>query len=106
LGRAHRFLIASIVRKPRGGRDVGNIAYGYRLAADGSHLEPEPHEQAVIAMIQHLRERRRTLRAIAAELNATGLRTRRGTAWRLEHIARILGSQGPTKRRSLQILRS
>jgi DNA invertase Pin-like site-specific DNA recombinase len=65
------------------GQRIGNIAYGYRLAADGCHLEPEPHEQAVIAKIRHLRERRRTVRAIAADLNATGLRTRRGTAWRL-----------------------
>jgi DNA invertase Pin-like site-specific DNA recombinase len=86
------------------GQRVGNIAYGYRLAADGSHLEPEPHEQAVIAKIRHLRERRRTLRAIAADLNAIGLRTRRGTAWRLEHVARILGSPGQTKR-SVQVPR-
>ncbi len=42
------------------GQRVGNIAYGYRLAADGCHLEPEPHEQAVIPEIRHLRERRRT----------------------------------------------
>jgi recombinase len=60
----------------------------------------------VIAKIRHLRERRRTLRAIAAELNTTGWRTRRGTPWRLEHIARILGSRGTTKRRSLQTPRS
>jgi site-specific DNA recombinase len=97
------------------GRRVGNIAYGYRLAADGCHLEPEPHEQAVIAKIQHLRERRRTLRAIAADLNAAGWRTHRGTAWRLEHVARILlpkpgqgafPSPSQTKRRSLQTPRA
>jgi hypothetical protein len=54
------------------GQRIGNIAYGYRLAADGRHLEPEPHEQAVIAKIRNLRDRRRTLRTIAADLNSHG----------------------------------
>jgi recombinase len=104
----HRLLIAPVRHGgPQGfkGKRVGNLAYGYRLDADGCHLEPEPHEQTVIAKIRHLRDRRRTLRAIAADLNATGLRTRSGTSWRLEHVARILGSQGQAKRRSLQIPR-
>src|ERR1700694_1801020 len=33
------------------GRCVGNIAYGYRLAADGEHIEPEPSEQEALAQI-------------------------------------------------------
>ncbi len=36
------------------GRCVGNIAYGYRLAADGEH-EPEPTEQTALAQILTLR---------------------------------------------------
>jgi Recombinase len=102
----HRRLIASVRRGgPQGfsGQRVGNIAYGYRLAADGCHPEPQPHEQAVIAKIRHLRDRKHTLRAIAADLNSTGLRTRRGTAWRLEHVARILGPASQKKGRSIQI---
>src|SRR5437588_1642363 len=59
------------------GRRVGNIAYGFRLGANGVHLEPDPHEQTVLATIRGLRARRCTLRGIAAELNARGLRTRR-----------------------------
>ena len=70
---------------------VGNIAYGYRRAADGEHLEPDPQEQAVLTAIRDLRARRCTLRGIAAELNARGWRTRRASAWRLEHVARIVG---------------
>jgi hypothetical protein len=69
---------------------VGNIAYGYRLGADGEHLEPDPQEEAVLTAIHDLLARRCTLRGIAAELNALGWRTRRVTAWRLEHVARIL----------------
>jgi hypothetical protein len=71
---------------------VGNIAYGFRLAADGKQLEPDPQEQAIISAIRELRERRCTLRGIAVQLNARGLRTRRASAWRLEYVARILSS--------------
>ena len=58
-------------------------------------LEPDPAEQAVLTAIRDLRARRCTLRGIAAELNARGLRTRRASAWRLEHVARILGRLKP-----------
>jgi site-specific DNA recombinase len=76
--------------KRSNGERVGNIAYGYRLAEAGQRLEPDPSEQAVVARIHELRRRRRTLREIAATLNGHGWHTRRGSAWRHEHIARIL----------------
>src|SRR5262249_4103641 len=56
--------------KRSNGERVGNIAYGFRLGADGKQLEPDPHEQTVLSAIRELRERRCTLRGIAAELNA------------------------------------
>src|SRR5262249_22805391 len=34
--------------KKSNGQRVGNIAYGFRLAADEEHLDPDPHEQAVL----------------------------------------------------------
>jgi site-specific DNA recombinase len=38
------------LRHKRGkGERVGNIEFGYRLAADGLHLEPNPAEQAALA---------------------------------------------------------
>jgi DNA invertase Pin-like site-specific DNA recombinase len=77
--------------KKSNGHRVGNIAYGFRLGANGVHLEPDPQEEAILAAIRELRARRCTLRGIAAELNARGWRTRRATSWRLEHVARILG---------------
>jgi site-specific DNA recombinase len=76
--------------KKSNGQRVGNIAYGFRLGADGEHLEPDPQEQAVLSVIRELRERQCSLRRIAAELNARGWRTRRASPWRLEHVARIL----------------
>ena len=71
------------------GERVGNIAFGYRLAADGKHVEPDASEQAVMGEIRRLRNAGTSLRRIAAALNSRALRTRRGTAWRLEHVARI-----------------
>ena len=76
--------------KRTNGERVGNIRFGYRLSADGKHLEPEPSEQAVLQEIRQLRHHGHSMRHIAATLNREALRTRRGTAWRLEHVARIL----------------
>jgi site-specific DNA recombinase len=74
------------------GERVGNIAFGYRLAPDGVHVEPDVAEQAAIAAIRGLRASGRTLRQIAADLNQEGRRTRRGSAWRLESVARVVQS--------------
>jgi DNA invertase Pin-like site-specific DNA recombinase len=82
-------------KRSRGER-VGNIAYGFRLAGDGAHVEPDADEQAVLAEIERLRTGGASLRGIAATLGKRGLRTRRGTAWRLESVARVL-RQGVTR---------
>ena len=71
------------------GERVGNIAFGYRLAPDGKHVEPDIGEQAVLGEIRGLRGSVVSLRRIAAALNGRALKTRRGTIWRLEHVARI-----------------
>jgi DNA invertase Pin-like site-specific DNA recombinase len=76
--------------KRSNGERVGNIPYGYRLAADGRHLEQDPGEQTVLAEIRRFRREGATLRGIAAALNHRALQTRRGTAWRLESVARAL----------------
>jgi DNA invertase Pin-like site-specific DNA recombinase len=72
------------------GERVGNIAFGSRLSDDGQHLEPDAAEQAALAEIRRLRSQRTTLRGIAAALNQRDFRTRRGTPWRLESVARVL----------------
>jgi DNA invertase Pin-like site-specific DNA recombinase len=76
-------------KRSRGER-VGNVAYGFRLSHDGQHLEPDPDEQAALAEIRKLRGCGTTMRGIAFALNQGSLRTRRGTAWRLESVARVL----------------
>ena len=72
--------------KRTNGERVGNIQFGYRLGTDGKHVEPAAAEQE----IRKLRQNGHTLRGIASALNHRELQTRRGSAWRLEHVARIL----------------
>jgi DNA invertase Pin-like site-specific DNA recombinase len=76
--------------KRTSGERVGNIRFGFRLSPDGKHVEPDPGEQGVLTEIRHLRQSGHTMRSIAAALNRKLLRTRRGSAWRLEHVARII----------------
>jgi site-specific DNA recombinase len=72
------------------GECVGNIRYGYRLCADGKHVEPDMTEQRVLTEIRGLRESGKSMRGIAAILNHGAMQTHRGSDWRLEHVARIL----------------
>src|SRR5438067_8768225 len=73
----------ALSHKRRKGERVGNLRYGYRLAEDGLHVEADASEQNVLVRIRELRAGH-TLRQIAARLNEQGLRTRRGSSWRLE----------------------
>jgi site-specific DNA recombinase len=83
---------------------VGNIGFGYRLAADGVHVELDTSEQAVITEIRELRSNGRSMRNIATDLNSQGLRTRRGSEWRLESVARVVNSTGPRCATSAPVL--
>ncbi len=83
------------LRHKRGnGERVGNIAFGCRLSADDKHLEPDLAEQAAVT-VRDLRAAGHSLRRIAAALNSRGYRTRRGTQWRLESVARIVKRNSP-----------
>jgi DNA invertase Pin-like site-specific DNA recombinase len=68
--------------KRANGERVGTVPLGYRVAADGSHLEADPAEQGILARIRELKTAGYTTRQIADELNRRGFTTRRGTAWR------------------------
>jgi DNA invertase Pin-like site-specific DNA recombinase len=76
--------------KRTSGERVGNIRFGYRLSADGKHVELDSAEQDMVREIHELRRSGHSMRNIAAELNRREFRTRRGSAWRMEHVARIL----------------
>lgn len=53
----------------------------------------DSNEQAVIAAIADMRASGTSLRRIASDLNNRGLRTRRGSPWRLESIARVVAAE-------------
>jgi DNA invertase Pin-like site-specific DNA recombinase len=76
--------------KRANGERVGTIRFGYRMAADGLHLEEDPAEQDILARMQSLKATGHTTRQIAAELNRQGFTTRRGTAWRFQYVAEAL----------------
>jgi site-specific DNA recombinase len=69
---------------------VGNAPYGFRQAADKRHVEPEPGEQAILERIHRLRKTGKSLRKIADQLNRLKIRTRQGSRWRHEYVARLL----------------
>lgn len=60
------------------GRFLGQVPYGYDLAANGETLAVNPEEQGIIQHIQELRRTGRSLRAIAQELEQRGIRTKSG----------------------------
>src|SRR5262245_47710975 len=82
------------------GQRVGNIPFGSRLADDGKRLEPDAAELAALQEIRRIRGEGTSLRGIAAALNGRAYRTRRGTAWRLESVARIVKQRSQARLRA------
>ena len=76
--------------KRANGERVGTVPFGYRAAADGTHLEPDPAEQGILSRIRELKAAGHTTRQIADELNRQGFTTRRRTAWRFQYVAEAL----------------
>jgi len=72
---------------------TGAVPYGWSLARDGTHLEPEPKEQATAKAARAMRDAGLTLRAVAAELERRGLRPRHGGRWHPETIRGLLRSE-------------
>ncbi|MFO0742223.1 MAG: recombinase family protein [Labilithrix sp.] len=85
----HRIRIALAERRARGLR-VGNVAYGFRLGADGRLLEPNPAEQEVIALVKTLAADGLSQRAIASALALRGVKGRTGAPLGKTQVATIL----------------
>lgn len=96
LARAHQRVVvrerirASLAERRSRGERVGNVPFGFRLAADGIHLERDEREQGIVDAVRRLRARGLSQRAIAAELEAEGVRGRTGAPLRQTQIATIL----------------
>ncbi len=82
---------ALAVKKARGER-VGEVSFGFRLAADGVHVEPDAGEQATIEAIRALRAERLSVRAIAAQLASRGMVGRTGRPLSHTQVHRIIAA--------------
>ncbi|MBN2359672.1 MAG: recombinase family protein [Deltaproteobacteria bacterium] len=80
---------AALSVKAGRGERVGQVPYGYHLAADGAHLEADAIEQERIAVIRALRADGLTLREIADRLNSDAVPAR-GQRWHTTSVARLL----------------
>ena len=80
----------ALQHKKSNGECVGTIPFGFKLAADGVHLEHDINEQAILAKMRDLRQHFRTYRQIAEDINLLGFKTRKQTAWRLRYVCAAL----------------
>jgi DNA invertase Pin-like site-specific DNA recombinase len=72
------------------GERSGGLPYGSRLADDGTHLEADAAEQAVLAVVRELRVSGLSQRAIVSELASRGLLSRAGRPFAKTQVARML----------------
>ena len=73
------------------GRPVGRVPYGYRRVFDPTTRqliaqEPEPAEAEVVAELYCRLVQGHSLRAIARDFEARGIRTRSGLVWSSQHL--------------------
>ena len=81
---------AALQSKKSRSEQVGKIPFGYELAVDGVHLEPEPNEQTVISLISRLKGKGLSCRRIAKDLNQRSYCTKKGGAWTHVQVSRLL----------------
>jgi len=80
---------ALAVKRSRRERISREPPYGWRLSSDGNHIEPEPREQATVALAQKLRRLGMSLRGIARRLTKRGYTPRSAKRWHPQTISSI-----------------
>lgn len=88
----------ALAHKRGRGERVGTVPYGFRVVDDGRRsksgrpaaLEVDEGEAAGLALVAELHSKHKSLREIAAALQAGGFPTRSGRPWRHSTIQRIL----------------
>jgi DNA invertase Pin-like site-specific DNA recombinase len=84
---------ALAVKKSRQEKTGGKAPYGYHLAADGIHLEPDTDEQAMIALARELKAAGLSLRKVGERLAAAGYLPRTGGQWHAETVKALLKAE-------------
>lgn len=79
---------AALEHKKAQGEHIGGVPFGYRV--DGTALVPVEPEAQAIELVKELRVAGLTLQAIADELNARWIPTKRGTKWVPTQVKRVL----------------
>jgi DNA invertase Pin-like site-specific DNA recombinase len=86
---SERTTMALAHKRQQGQRVSHEIPLGYKLAKDGVRLVANPKEQAIVERIVKLRRRGLSSRQIIAELEAVGMRPKRGGKWHPKVILRV-----------------
>lgn len=88
--RRARRIRGTLKAKKRRGEVTGPPPYGWRVAADGVHLEPDPAEQATIDQVRALAKQGLSATAIARMLSDAGVTSRAGTPITHKQVQRLL----------------
>ena len=76
------------------GERVGQVPFGYKLAADGILLEPNRDQLRAVKIMKQMRRDGFTLREIASRMKAIGVLTSQGRSdWSLSSIQSIIGER-------------
>ena len=79
----------ALAHKRSQGERIGEVPFGYRVGADGTHLEADETGQATLTRLRKLRVRGFSVRRIADTLNREGVPARTGR-WHHNSVWRVL----------------
>jgi site-specific DNA recombinase len=71
---------------------VGAVPFGFDLAADARTLAPNPAEQTIVAEVRAAAAAGESFSAIARDLNARGIRTKKGRKWSHVQVGNLIAA--------------
>jgi DNA invertase Pin-like site-specific DNA recombinase len=84
--------LAAHAHKRSKGEATGHAPFGFKLASDGSTLEPDPTELETLAVIDTMLAQGKSNRAIADELNRQQRPAKRGGKWQRSNLRSVLAT--------------
>jgi site-specific DNA recombinase len=80
----------ALAHKRSKGERMGQVPFGQTVAEDGKTLVDCPVEQEAMAIVRQLRAEGLSIRKIADELNARGVKTKENGRWHIATVQRVL----------------